>query len=568
MSTGMPKDDGTKEWQHKNPDARLVHTLDEEDSDFAVGGDSNIRRAGGVKSYGKLDTKNNGMTFSVREQNGVLLERVRLTLRTLYDIIDGATIKIFGNAATNSDGTPRRTSEVRRYVVRERTSSAADTEVKVRKVRHIKSLEDFVNEINFFGRRGPAREREFQYYRFSDYVLRMSMDSFYINEVINGGGYTGVTLNEVPDRAPDEVPQDTIRELVAKSKYATLTGDQIPRIGERYSEMTGVDNEFFSDMRRYINGRGEGIAVNFDDEASRAAKATNGQRILAMTLSESIRNFRAHIINMISLDLNAHGFLSHQQYFDSHPMARADTWPPNVLPSLPRPTGFDGSYGAYQWNDVLQAGNTKGVKNTLNSRQRKKAKSARERVSDFLGTWLSNISADSVGTDHDGGKLFVEQYQGPDPTARKIDGVGGDTPLNQAIIKAVQDALVNNFRDNTEPSAAILDSPNIAGPPQASRGQIETPKLEVVGLRKAEPIDNDSRTFPSIALKGEFLAHQNTTRVQEAAYQDSTAKHEKKEIEHKVIDKSELPEERDVSVGVDEEKKLGSDDIIEHQVRN
>ena len=75
--------------------------------------------------------------------------------------------------------------------------------------------------------------------------------------------------------------------------------------------------------------------------------------------------------------------------------------------------------------------------------------------------------------DYDGGKLFVEQYQGTDSTARKIDGAGDDTPLNQAIIKAVQDALVNNLRDNTTPSAAIVDSPNIAGPLQASRGQIE-----------------------------------------------------------------------------------------------
>ena len=328
MLTGTPKDDGTKEWQHKNRDAKMVHTLDEEDSNFAV-----THRACGVKSYGKLDNKDNGITLSVREQNGVQPERVRLTLRTLYDIINGATMKIFG------DGAPQRTSEVRRYVVKEWTSSALDTEVKVRKVRHIKCLEDFVNEINFFGRRGPCRgpagEREFEYYHFSDYVLRMSTDSFYINEVINGSGYMGVALNEVPDSAPDVVPQDTIRELVAESKYATLTGNQIPRIGERYSEMTGVDNAFFSDMRRYMNGQGEGIAVNFDDEASRTAKTTNGQRILAMTLSEAIRNFRAHIINMISLDLNAHGFLSHQQYFDSHPTALADTWPPNVLPAFP-----------------------------------------------------------------------------------------------------------------------------------------------------------------------------------------------------------------------------------------
>ena len=164
-----------------------------------------------------------------------------------------------------------------------------------------------------------------------------------------------------------------------------------------------------------------------------------------MTLSESIRNFRAHIINMISLDLNAHGFLSHQ--LDSHPMARAETWPPNVLPGLPKPTGFDGSYGMM----FCKQGTPKGSQ-THSTVEEKKSKLACEGASDFLGTWLSNIAAESVRTDYNGRKLFVEQYQGTDPTARKIDGVGSDTPLNQATSKAIQEALVNNFCDNTKPS--------------------------------------------------------------------------------------------------------------------
>ena len=570
--TGTFNDDGTIVWQHKNPAAKKLYTLDGNNNivisnDPVINGDPITCRACGVRSY------DNGITVSVR-QNGVQPERVKLTQRTLYDILDGTTRNIFDNAAKDADGAPRRTAEVKRYIVREQTGDATDTEDQVRNVREIKSLQDFVNEINFFGRRGPQilsedQPKEFEFYRFGDYVLRMSTDNFYINEVIDGRGYMGVALNEVPPDAPEVVPEETKNKLVAESRYRALTGDQIPRIGERYWEMTGVDNDFFSDMRKYMNGQGGEITVDFDNEASRTAKATNGQRMLAMVLSESIRNFRAHVVNMMSLDLNAHGFLSHQQYFDSHPMARGGTWPPDIRGiKFRRPTGYDGTYGGYPWKDVLEE------TGTLKSKQRKVAKLVRERVSDFLGSWLSNIKQESVRANTESGERFVEQYQG---TENPTDDVQS-SDFNKAITNAIQGALVDNFHDNTRASNAIVENPNpirFAGPLLASREQIEMPEVEVVDLKEDDSVNSDSRTLPLVAsetLKGdqELIAHQIMTHVRDEGNRDNadysvvqnSVERKENEIRFKVIDKSEPPKEKELSVEVDEEK-LGSDDIVD-----
>ena len=579
--TGTFNDDKTIAWRHKNPAAKKLYTLDDQgnivvSSNAVADGELITCRACGVRSYGDLSDNDNGITVSVR-QNGVQPERVRLTQRALYDILEGTTRNIFGKAAVDANGKPRRTAEVKRYIVRERTSDAVDTEDQVREVREINSLQNFVNEINFFGRTGQQilpdnQPKEFEYYRFGDYVFRMTTDSFYINEVIDGSGYMGVALNEVPADVPEVVPAETKNQLVQESKYRTLTGEQIPRIGERYGEMSGVDNDFFSDMRKYMNGQGGEISVDFDNEASRIAKATNGQRMLAMTLSESIRNFRAHVVNMMSLDLNAHGFLSHQQFFDSHPMARAETWPPDIRdPNYPKPTGFDGSYGGYPWDQVLQTG-------TLNSRQRRNAKLARTRVSDFLGTWLSNVGQDSIKISIDNGERFVEHYQGTENPTLTIDDVGTDA-FNQALSNTIQDSLVNNFRENTVASTALVHNPNsikFAGPLLASREQqIETPEINVVDLKEENSVNSDSRTLPLVAsetLKGdqELIAHRITTHVREEGNQDNTdysvvqnsVEREENEIRFKVIDKSEPPKEKELSIEVDEEK-LGSDDTVD-----
>ena len=376
----------------------------------------------------------------------------------------------------------------------------------------------------------------------------------------------GVILNEVPADTPDDVPEKTIKELIAQSKYRDLEGDQIPKIGEKYWEMTGVDNDFFSDMRKFMDGKGQEIIVNFKDEISRMAKAINGQRMLAMTLSESIRNFRTHIVTMMALDLNAHGFLSHQQFFDAHPMARGGTWPAHVDGPLHlRPTGFDGSYGAYTWDHLKNLG-----------KKSKNAKLVHVRLSNFLGSWLSNVGQESLTAD---GKLFVEQYQGTEGPTHTVTDISSDNSFNQVITNIIQKSLVENFHVGTiQKSTAIIDNPNpirFAGPLVASREPIETPEVEVVDLSEVKSINSDSCTLPLVAsetLKSdqELIAHQIATRVQQEALQDNTeysviqnsVEHEDNEIHLKVIDKSEPPEEKKLSVEVDEEK-LGSDDIFD-----
>lgn len=467
-------DDGTLTLQHRNPGAKIVYTHDKQGnlttySERVPSGDAVTCRASGIKP---VDSIENGILVSV--EDGIESIHVRLSLHALYHIIDGVTRNIFDNAAEDRDkkGNLRRAG-VKSYIVRERTGK--DT---VRKVRQISSLQDLVNEINFFGRRVNKSEGV-EYYRFSDYVMQMNTSNFYVKNM-------GVILNEIQDDVPDE----DIAHHVAQSKYSDLEGDKIPEIGEKYWDMIGVDDDFFSDMRKFMNGKGEDISVNFTDEASRMAKATNGQRIIAMTLSESIRNFRCHVVNMIGLDLNAHGLLSHQQFFHAHPMARGGTWPQHADdPELLRPTGYEGSYGDHPWEELdnVKKRLIKSINNSTKAKEIiKNVKLVRKRSSSFLGSWLSNIGKEALSADKwSGGKQFVEQYQyqGAESPIYTIADVDSSSDFfDQAIINATQDVLVRNFRETTEKSAAIIDNPNsikFTGPLLASGEQIETPEIEM-----------------------------------------------------------------------------------------
>ena len=192
--TGTLLDDGTMVWENKNPTAKKVFTLDEQNNivtsrEPVIGGDGITCHACEVKSYGPVDSDENGIIVSVRK-DGVAPERVRLTIRTLYGIIEGATRDIFDNAATDAVGKPWRTAGVKKYIVRERTSEAVDTQVNVRKVRQINSPRDLVNEINFFGRRVSGLEGV-EYYRFGDYVMQMDKKNFYVeSKAYNYGSHT------------------------------------------------------------------------------------------------------------------------------------------------------------------------------------------------------------------------------------------------------------------------------------------------------------------------------------------------------------------------------------------
>lgn len=443
--------DGIVTWRRKNPAAEVVYTLIQDNIVTSsmpdeTGGDVITR---GIKSY------KNGIIVNVRKEDGET-KHVRLSSCTLNDIIDGATRNIFDNAAENQ------TAGLKTYIVRERAENTKGYADNVRKVRHINSHQDFVNEINFYGKRSRRLEG-FEYYQFSDFVYRIDRGDFYVYE-------SGVILAEVPADEPDDVPETTIEMLVSQSKYKDLNADQIPKIGKKYSEMTGVDCNYFSDMRKFMDGKGEDITVDLNDEAAWIAKAINGKRIIAMVLSESIRKFQSHVADMIALDLDAHDLLNYVEYFKAHPMAQGGTWPRHIDGRQhPNPTGFKGSYGdysleqldSYVFNRLLSS-----IKKKQATKIIENAKSVRNRLSNFLGTWLSNIEDKTLSIDIGSGKKrFIEQYHGAGIPADTIYNVSSE--YYQAVINATQDALVKNFRATTEKSTTIMDSPiKIAGPLQ------------------------------------------------------------------------------------------------------
>lgn len=222
-------------------------------------------------------------------------------------------------------------------------------------VREINGMNDLLMELH---RYGGKNEVSCVYYRFGDWVLSMNPSTFYVS-------VEGVIISSTDSAAK----KSRVARLLAK--FRTFPNQRIPM---QYREMqlhTGAD--FFDNVRSWIGGRHQEIGLNIEN-------AYNAQCGTAMFLSESIRCFQNHITNMMSLDLERHGYLSKEYFFNSHPMGRGGTWQIR--------TGQDEKMTGLNMLHYVQHDSsvTKKVRKAI-----KVLASTKSRISRICKSWLSRV---------------------------------------------------------------------------------------------------------------------------------------------------------------------------------
>ena len=201
------------------------------------------------------------------------------------------------------------------------------------KIREFSSYAELTQEVKRWGRKGfefPSYDMNTKtwtttdstgapfadknvYYRYGDFVYRLKvqsdlrlkgptrgLDPFYI-------GFEGVIVNEDPNgQATKNIGLDL-------TQY---------KFGDAYHQMQPkTDNNFFSDARKWMGGEHSEIGTT-------RTNAINGETTIAMFTSEAIRDYRVHVTNKLSLDLNAHvQTFDRNVYYKGHPIGRGDAGP-------------------------------------------------------------------------------------------------------------------------------------------------------------------------------------------------------------------------------------------------
>lgn len=186
-------------------------------------------------------------------------------------------------------------------------------EQKKLNVRKIGNHQQMVDDINWLGLRGVLQQGQagdpYEYYRFGDWVISFNLRDFYVGDHFLG-------------RISDELPKD-IKVL----KYYSKSGTKRVTYNDMKNRLDGKFPTYTAKL--WIDG-------NNDQVAKKTPKIDEGCLTLAMFVSESIRNFRTQVINMMAIEMIEDTKLTTKEFLDNHPMARGGTWP------NPSKTGFEG----------------------------------------------------------------------------------------------------------------------------------------------------------------------------------------------------------------------------------
>ena len=255
-------------------------------------------------------------------------EHVKLSNDHLFDVVSSVAKEYFETVPEDPNWDAR-VEEERLVRVLDR---GVPTDKRI-KVREFSSYGELTQEIKRWGKRGfefPTFDKttktwtttdstgtpfadKYVYYRYGDFVYRLKvqsalqlrgpprgLDPFYT-------GFEGVIVNEDPSGGPTKNTGLDLRQYKFGNQYKILQPQ--------------TNSDFFSDARKWMGGQHSEIGTT-------RANAINGETTLAMFTSEAIRDYRAHVTNKLSLDLNAHvQTFDRNVYFKGHPIGRSDAGP-------------------------------------------------------------------------------------------------------------------------------------------------------------------------------------------------------------------------------------------------
>ena len=280
------------------------------------------------------DFKPTGGSLELEEMGavgGATPEHVKLSNDDLFDVVSSVAKEHFQGVADDPNwDTNVEKDRLVRVLEKGVPKDSRQT------IREFSSHAELTQEIKHWGKKGfefpsydkknkiwtttdkagvPLKEDHVRY-RYGDFVYKMKyqsdlqvkgrprgLDPFYT-------GFEGVIVNEDPSGGA--------------TKNTGLDLKQY-KFGDAYHQMQPkTDNNFFSDARKWMGGEHSKIGTT-------KTNAINGQTAIAMFTSEAIRDYRAHVTNKLSLDLNAHvKTFDRNVYFEGHPIGRGDAGPARV----------------------------------------------------------------------------------------------------------------------------------------------------------------------------------------------------------------------------------------------
>ena len=195
-------------------------------------------------------------------------------------------------------------------------------EKKTLKVREIQNYKQLVEDINWLGllgvkNQGQAADR-YEYYRYGDWVISFNLENFYAGDHFVG---------RISDRSEVELPDNVKNELTQNSEG--IRDQTYAGMRKRLSKEMGGKKYQILNAKDWIVGKNDHVIL-------RKPRVEEACLTLALFVSESCRNFRTHVINMLGIDMIENNNLQLSAFLDNHPMARGGSWPDR------QKTGFRG----------------------------------------------------------------------------------------------------------------------------------------------------------------------------------------------------------------------------------
>ena len=472
-------------------------------------------------------------------------EHVKLSNNDLFDVVSSVAKEHFAGVTVD----PTWDTNVEKERLVRVLDQGVPKDMKI-KIREFSSHAQLTQEIKRWGKNGfefPSYDKKTTtwtttdstgapfadkhvYYRYGDFVYRLKvqsdlqvkgpprgLDPFYT-------GFEGVIVNEDPNGGA--------------TKNTGLDLKQY-KFGDAYHQMQPkTDNNFFSDARKWIGGEHSAIGTT-------KTNAINGETTIAMFTSEAIRDYRAHVTNKLSLDLNAHvKTFDRNVYFKGHPIGRGDAGP------------------AREHGDREGFYETKGGKPKTNFR----VKAIRNLVGALLQQWTE---------------------AGYKDTTRKVQKRPHGSTSAETTNKAKRIKLVGEFKESVRAvmtsdhymgSEYIGDAKDIAGPlfegPYDAR-EVDEPQTESVDSEVNEYHEAEDHSLPLRAshamLRDQLYVSKEIAKAVEAQEAATGKKYEVNEdsiavkegkVTYEIYEPSDPSSRQNVETDLDE-SKLTSQDLID-----
>ena len=393
-------------------------------------------------------------------------EHVKMSNDDLFDVVSSVAKEHFQTVPENPNWNARVEEERLVRVL----DQGVPRDMRIN-IREFSSYTELTQEIKWWGRKGfefPSYDKntntwtttdstgapfadKYVYYRYGDFVYRVKVQSG-----LQVGGSTeaikpfhttleGVIVNENPNR---RAIKNTGLDL---SQY---------RFGHSYAQLQPqTDDNFFSDARKWMGGEHSEIGTT-------RANAINGETTIGMFTSEAIRDYRVHVTNKLSLDLNAHvQTFDRNVFYEGHPIGRGQTGPARVH------------------------GNREGFYENLNGRPKInfKVQATRNLVGSLLDQWTDAGYKDSAQR--------VQKRPAGSASSETTD-----VSKRMRLIGGLKESLENVMTSDHNTGSNFIETNNvIAGPlfegPYDAR-EVQVPQIESVNGQVNEYHEAEDHSLP------------------------------------------------------------------------